>query len=44
MELGNNIKELRKNPTAARILANAGCDKTIGKAKALTASDFPGLA
>ena len=39
-----NIKELRKNPTAARILANAGCDKTIGKAKALTASDFPGLA
>ena len=39
-----NLKELRRNPTAARILANAGCDKSIGKAKALTASDFPGLA
>ena len=39
-----NLKELRRDPTAARILANAGCDKSIGKAKALTASDFPGLA
>ena len=28
-----SVKALRKDPTAARILANAGCDKAIGKTK-----------
>ena len=28
-----SLKALKKDPAAARILANAGCDKSIGKAK-----------
>ena len=28
-----SVRALKKNPTAARILTNAGCDPTIGKAK-----------